>query len=421
MKRLLCLLVALLLLLPSMASVAEKKAPPRLMVEGVSPYDAYPGYVAGRVFREGGGALDTAAYKVAVYVFTSSAGDDANAYIKPTYAEPFTPLGTDGAFLTQTTTDHYGADNDRRLQYYRLLLLPAAAKLSPAYSETASAALDALTVTRSTDGTWSVAYDCGFAAPETFPQNTLVWADEFDGDALDTSRWNIEANGMDSDWLMGMQDYEEEKVSVGDGVLTLTAFIPPHGIDWYSGEPNATSGCISTRDIFATSGGRIEMRARCDVGEYLWPGAWMLPQDLEGEWPQGGELDLWYCYTERPTALLQCIQFSNQTWDSRSNDYRATYATGTVADWHTYAVEWTMGGIRWYVDGALTFGASSWTADEGKNPAPFDKPFYLGLSLTLANDILSYEEEGDSAEPDIYTDGDKRMQVDYVRVYQMGT
>lgn len=423
MKRLFSLLAALLLLLPSIAAVAEGDATPRLMVEGVSPYDAYPGYVAGRVFREGGGPVVAAAYKVAVYVFTSFVGDDTGGFIKPTYAEPFTLLGEDGAFLTLTTTDHYDADNDRRLLNYRVLLLPAEAELMPAYSQTAAAALDALTVTRDTNGTYRVTYDCGFAAPEQFPQNTLVWADEFDGAAVDQTRWNIDTGDSDwGNWHTEAQLYREESAAVEDGVLTLTASYWPDGLPLSGGTVHFTSARLNTLGKFATIGGRIEMRARCDEGEYLWPGAWMLPEE-EVEWPQGGELDIWESYGGRPTALLQCIQYSYQGWDTDSNNFKGTYAKGTMADWHTYAVEWTMGGIRWYVDGALTFGASRWEADEGVSPAPFDRPFYLTLGLAVGRDIFLDEDEVENPDPDpsAFADGDKRMQVDYVRVYRMGS
>ena len=420
MKRLFSLLATLLLLLPHCAAMTESGAAPRIMVEGVSPYDAYPGYIAGRVFDEGGGLVEAADYKVAVYVFTSFAGDDAGGYIKPTYAEPFTMLGEDGAFLTLTTTDHYDADNDRRLLYARVLLLPADAELMPTYSQTAAAALDALTVTRAKDGTCDVTYDCGFAEPTRFPQSVLVWAEEFDGADIDQSRWNFDTGNGEWGWgHREAQDYREESAAVEDGVLTLTASYHPDGSPFSDGLAQYTSARLNTRGKFATIGGRIEVRARCDEGVSLWPSAWMLPEQ-DVEWPEGGELDIWQGNGGMPDAFLQCIQFSNQGWDTVSNNFKGTYAQGALGDWHTYAVEWTLGGIRWYVDGVLTFGASRWAADEGETPAPFNQPFYLGLSLAVGGDIFLVEGESPDPDPAVFSDGDRRMQVDYVRVYRMG-
>lgn len=441
MKRSFCLWICLLLLLPLVA-LAQGESTPRLMVESVSPYNGYPGYVAGRVFSESGDALNVADYLVAVYVFTTSAGDDINGYVKPTNLDPFTQLGADGAFLTLTTTDHYGADNDRKLLEYRVLLLPADATQGQTYSQTAAQALDALTVIRATDGTFTVNYDCGFPTPEHFPQMELIWSDEFDDDEIDTSKWNVlnDYGNYEWYWSYGSEEYYSmENVSVEDGMLTLAVNLlaegeyTDYGTAWYS------SGCVNTRDIMSITGGRIEIRARCDAGIKLRPCVWMLPQpevdtDMEDdeddyeeykegedyfEWPKGGELDIWEGNGSLSKAILQQIQFSNLGWDTVSNNFKGTYLNGTMEDWHTYAVEWTLGGISWYVDGMLTFGANQWIADEGNSPAPFDRPFYLIMNFAVGGDPFTMQDESYIPDPSDFGTEVKNFQVDYVRVYQM--
>lgn len=442
MRRFICVLICLLLVLP-LTALAQGEITPRLMVESVSPYNGYPGYVAGRVFNESGETLNTEDYVVAVFVFTTSAGDDSNGYIKPTNLEPFTRLGEDGAFLTLTTTDHYGADNDRKLLEYRVLLLPADATQGQTYSQTAKQALDELTVIRATDGTYTVNYDCGFPTPAHFPQMELVWSDEFDGDEVDTSKWNvIDDYGYDQwYWSYGSEEYyTSENVTVEDGLLTLTASYTGTAVKTGDGSAWFASGCVNTKDIMSITGGRIEIRARCDVGDKLRPCVWMLPQpeteveadededeydydyeesDDHSEWPKGGELDIWESNGSLSKAILQQIQFSNLGWDTVSNNFKGEYLEGTMADWHTYAVEWTMGGISWYVDGMLTFGANHWVADEGSNPAPFDQPFYLIMNFAVGGDPFTMQDDAYLPDDSVFYSGDKNFQVDYVRVYQM--
>lgn len=56
----------------------------------------------------------------------------------------------------------------------------------------------------------------------------LVWSDEFDGDTLDTEKWSYMTGtgseyGLDRWGNNELQYYQEENVSVGEGVMTITA------------------------------------------------------------------------------------------------------------------------------------------------------------------------------------------------------
>ena len=57
----------------------------------------------------------------------------------------------------------------------------------------------------------------------------LVWSDEFDGDGLDTTKWNYEEDC----WGGGNNERQcytnkKENVSVKDGFLSITAVKKPH-------------------------------------------------------------------------------------------------------------------------------------------------------------------------------------------------
>ncbi|MFO0864050.1 MAG: glycoside hydrolase family 16 protein [Gemmataceae bacterium] len=96
------------------------------------------------------------------------------------------------------------------------------------------------------------------------------------------------------------------------------------------------------------------------------------------------------------------------------------------AEFHTYAVEWEPGEIRWLVDGKEYQKQSFWwstsktegakgrkpanEADLNAWPAPFDQPFYLVMNVAVGGNFLG--------NPDRTTQFPAEMVVDYVRVYE---
>ena len=75
-----------------------------------------------------------------------------------------------------------------------------------------------------------------------------------------------------------------------------------------------------------------------------------------------------------------------------------------MSDWHTYAVEWEPGEIRFYVDGVQTCTYDHWwscsklqaaqvwsrpdgPADLNPWPAPFDQPFYLVMNVAVGGNF----------------------------------
>ena len=76
------------------------------------------------------------------------------------------------------------------------------------------------------------------------------------------------------------------------------------------------------------------------------------------------------------------------------------------ADYHVYTVEWQPREIRWFVDGKLYAMQNNWSSFSADYPAPFDAPFYLGLSVAV---------DGETVESELPAE----MSVDWIRVYQM--
>ena len=100
-------------------------------------------------------------------------------------------------------------------------------------------------------------------------------------------------------------------------------------------------------------------------------------------------------------------------------------AQSTVADWHVYAVEWTPGEIKWFVDGHHWATQTFWwsSSRRGKSggllprnasdinpwPAPFDQDFYIVMNVAVGGNF--------PGNPAPETKFPAQMLIDYVRVY----
>jgi beta-glucanase (GH16 family) len=265
-----------------------------------------------------------------------------------------------------------------------------------------------------------------------------VWADEFNGTAIDRSKWDFDlGNGFyDYDanrWISGwgndeLQYYTRapENAFVKDGVLHIRARKESlHGCGY-------TSARLKTRGrdgkaLFGPKYGRFEFRAKLPTGRGVWPALWLLPVDEKyGTWPASGEIDVLEARGQEPTKVLGTLHFGSRWPANASASREYTHPDGgTIADFHVYALEWEPGEIRWSVDGRQYAAQSFWWSSRKTNgpkgakpereadlapwPAPFDQPFYLVMNVAVGGRFLG--------NPDRTTAFPAEMLVDYVRVY----
>ena len=272
------------------------------------------------------------------------------------------------------------------------------------------------------------------------PQNSgycLVWADEFSGDAIDPEKWAHEKNctGGGNNEAQCYGDAPENSW-VADDLLHIKAIREDaSGPAVVDDDPNYdpadtsasgtyTSARLRTKGLGGWKYGRFEMRAQLPQGQGSWPAFWMLPTEWRyGGWPLSGEIDILEAVNLKVGGEDHVHGTLHYGGTSPANVYtgEAYQLPGGLnpADgFHTYAVEWEEGEIRWYVDGDhyATQTSDGWytTAALDNANAPFDQAFHLILNLAVGGDWpANVNDTGidESAFPQEY-------QIDYVRVYQ---
>ena len=241
----------------------------------------------------------------------------------------------------------------------------------------------------------------------------LVWQDEFDGQTLDYSKWGVEQNafGGGNEELQIYTD-RKENVRVEAGCLVLEARRDNAGVS--GTEREYSSGRVRTKHRGDWKYGRVEVRARLPKGAGIWPAIWMLPTDeCYGSWASSGEIDIVELKGGEPNKVLGTLHYGGHWPDNKYSGEEYVLPERTFADdFHTFAVEWKEGEIKWFVDGNHYQTQTEWESIGGAYPAPFDQRFHLLFNLAVGGHFVQ--------KPNDQTSFPQQMQIDYVRVYQSG-
>ena len=240
---------------------------------------------------------------------------------------------------------------------------------------------------------------------------TKVWEDNFDGNSLNMKDWNVETH--EPGWVNAeLQEYTESgNIKVSDGKLTII----PKRTKNEDGTYSYTSGRINTQNKHDFKYGIMEARMKFPKGQGYLPAFWMMPtnENLYGQWPKCGEIDIAEVMGQDTKKIYGTIHYGEPHAQSQGTE---VLKKGNFADdWHTCAVEWEPGSIKWYLDGVLYHEENQWftkTPGQGEvtYPAPFDQNFYIIFNLAIGGSWVG--------NPDKTTDYNSNFQVDYVKVYQ---
>jgi beta-glucanase (GH16 family) len=241
----------------------------------------------------------------------------------------------------------------------------------------------------------------------------LAWADEFDGDRVDTRRWTVrDRTKLSFDQAI----IRSRNVSVHDGALVIEARRETmRGRDY-------TTGYLDSIGHFSQRHGRWEIRARLPVtagaSRGLWPAFWLRADHAPGEidvmeaWgtpadhPQTGPARYAWNVHEDTMAVPGSGSGRFQGWGTTPG------ATSLAEGFHVFAVDWSPECLRFTLDGRVTgsvaMDAADWLSRSLRGTVN------IRLNLQVGS---HYWGRVDPSRPEL-TQLPARLVVDYVRVFE---
>ncbi|MBC9711565.1 family 16 glycosylhydrolase [Streptomyces sp. TRM66268-LWL] len=176
---------------------------------------------------------------------------------------------------------------------------------------------------------------------------TQVFADEFTAAAVDTAKWNhrtdVKANSAQ----------RPQNVTQSGGLLTINLKQESYGGKSFTG-----GGVISKKKLRY---GYYETRAKINDGAGWHTSFWLMAGDGSTTYPaeQRTEIDGFETDSINPTRTMHNVH----GWEGSGVHGPLTYGSGTydtgldLRQWHTYGIDWSESGAKFYVDGTLKYTA----------------------------------------------------------------
>jgi len=253
----------------------------------------------------------------------------------------------------------------------------------------------------------------------------LVFEDDFDGSSLNEHNWSrIDYVGYNApDWRK-YQSRDESLVEFrekdGNSAMTLWGKYGDYTTQTNQTAPAKTYACggVYSLKTFSFQYGYVEVRARFDCVQGVWPAIWMMPTSDSIGWPVGGEIDIME-HLNYEGRVYQTIHWSQNGVPNQDKSQGVTPGWNDGAEkanWHTYGMEWTEEGITFYVDGKAT---GSFKKPNNAN-WPFDKDgneFYLIIDQQIGGNWVENAGVNKGIDQNTLANSGAAFDIDYVKVY----
>jgi beta-glucanase (GH16 family) len=200
----------------------------------------------------------------------------------------------------------------------------------------------------------------------------LTWSDEFQGNELDLTKWQIGTAKRDD------AQQTPDAVTVHNGRLRISTY-SEDGINY--------TGFLKTKELFETTYGYFEAKIRFNDSPGEWCAFWMNSgsngEPVGNAGAAGAEIDIMeHRATDDAGRDVRNQAPTTLHWDGYGKFHK--FATSTAVqpagarplqgDWHTYGLLWTPSGYTFFLD-----GSPKWNTAAGLS----HRPEYLLLTCEV--------------------------------------
>lgn len=257
-----------------------------------------------------------------------------------------------------------------------------------------------------------------------------VWGDDFDGNALDMTKWCF-ADRMTGTGLMPTLT-DENVVNVNEGLLKLTA-----GRYYSQSNPTAqyaTNSSVCTQDTMSYKYGYLEVRARVPYQRGAWPSFWLLSNGALNN-PLSSriyniEVDVFEVFSSTSTAIPNIHKWRLDTESGNYHtQYNGNHALGRTSsvyefsetenlsnEYHIYGFDWTPEKMVMSIDGVdyMTYDLT-YDFDQRDGMGDFDAPLF-----PIFNNFIYVSDLAETTAQNSVNNKDLPFEyfIDYIRLYQ---
>lgn len=257
----------------------------------------------------------------------------------------------------------------------------------------------------------------------------LVFEDNFDGNSLDLTKWQLQV------WRQGALNTNKEQeynslnnVEVSNGTCKIIAkqenVIKP-AVSWLpdneilsDGQPNLRSYAYTSSNLWSNykfGYGVYEIRCKIPEGKGFWPAFWMFGENSEGV---KNEIDVFEFWDNKPKKHHMNVHYDNNHCPTTN------VGPNFSENFHKFTLVWDRYIVAWYVDGDLKRISSKYTNLLGQTVgcnSLIAWQFYLMDLLFPKNKmqiIFNLAIQKGSKAPDNTTILPNALEVDYIRYYK---
>jgi beta-glucanase (GH16 family) len=214
-----------------------------------------------------------------------------------------------------------------------------------------------------------------------------VFFDDFSGNALDTSKWNVITTGpvfnneqqayVDTAAVIYVAHGSQAEGAKNGALVIQPRYVP--GFTTKDGKKfDFISARINTRSKVEFMYGTVAARIKLSEGTGFWPAWWMMGT---GRWPETGEIDIMEFIGEKEwtNAALHGPGYSGNTPFVKRDSFAVK---SPVSNWHIYSVDWTPDSLVFKVDGNAFYTVTK-PMIEKYGKWSYDNAKYLILNFAL--------------------------------------
>ncbi len=276
-----------------------------------------------------------------------------------------------------------------------------------------------------------------FARASAIDGYELVWYDEFDGTALDETKWNTNQTRMADTSELAQSNLGSVR-NVSEGNLQLTAKKNPYynaeSESYFEQHEYMTTGSVTTEGKMSYQYGYLEIRAKVPYKEGCWPSFWLRSHNATDKQENPDfevEVDVFEVFGNT-TSMASNLHQQNYNGNSYSTSASSinSQEVHTFADtanlsneYHTYAFEWEPDRMAIYVDGELQceWSINRWSLyfyGLKANTSGFDTTMNILFNNHLFTNSSTYKTSDENVIENYGDNLPAEYDIDYVRLYQ---